>query len=158
MNVHNSPPLTNGENTPLALAAQDFVPRSYTNSNQIIAIAIDKYKKYGKGLTYVDLQEAGLAESKKQAQNILKHHLKKETLFTLSDKRPQEYYPSCLRSEILKCYHVNFVYNDVTLQLFPTYKISNDRSNRTDILPTEDELDRHPLSHFIISCSSPFMY
>jgi hypothetical protein len=33
------------------------------------------------------------------------------------------------------------VYNDVTLQLFPTHKISNDRSNRTDILPTEDELD-----------------
>src|SRR5918994_1175648 len=40
-----------------------------------------------------------------------------------------------------KLSHVNFVYNDVTLQLFPTYKITNDRSNRTDILPTEDELD-----------------
>src|ERR671918_1264294 len=102
MNVHNSPPLTNGENTPLVLAAQVFVPRSYTNSNQIIAIAIHEYKKYGKGLTYVDLQEAGLAESKKQAQNILKHHLRKGALFTISDKRPQVYHPSCLRSEILK--------------------------------------------------------
>ena len=102
MNVHNSPPLTNGENTPLALSAQDFVPRSYTNSNQIIAIAIHEYKKYGKGLTYVNLLDRGLAKSKKQAQNILKHHLRKGALFTISDKRPQVYYPSCLRSEILK--------------------------------------------------------
>ena len=40
-----------------------------------------------------------------------------------------------------KLSHVNFVYNDVILQLFPTHKISNDRSNRTDILPREDELN-----------------
>src|SRR5918994_7779556 len=38
-----------------------------------------------------------------------------------------------------KLSHVNFVYNDITLQVFPTLKISNDRSNRTDILPREDE-------------------
>ena len=36
---------------------------------------------------------------------------------------------------------LNFVYNDITLQVFPTLKISNDRSSRTDILPREDELD-----------------
>jgi len=41
-------------------------------------------------------------KNKKQAQCILKWHLKRETLFTISDKRPQEYYPFCLRSEILK--------------------------------------------------------
>jgi hypothetical protein len=35
---------------------------------------------------------------------------------------------------------LNFVYNDITLQVFPTLKIPNDRSNRTDILPREDEL------------------
>jgi len=36
---------------------------------------------------------------------------------------------------------LNFVYNDITLQMFPTLKISNDRSNRIDTLPMEDELD-----------------
>jgi hypothetical protein len=36
---------------------------------------------------------------------------------------------------------LNFVYNDITLQVFPTLKISNDRSNRTDTLPKEDELN-----------------
>jgi|SRR5919106_1215934 hypothetical protein len=36
---------------------------------------------------------------------------------------------------------LNFVYNDITLQVFPTLKIPNDRSNRTDTLLREDELD-----------------
>src|SRR5919106_3812735 len=36
---------------------------------------------------------------------------------------------------------LNFVYNDITLQVFPTLKISNDHSIRTDTLPREDELD-----------------
>src|SRR5919106_622345 len=36
---------------------------------------------------------------------------------------------------------LNFMYNDITLQVFPTLKISNDHSNRTDTLPKEDELD-----------------
>ncbi|HYZ60424.1 MAG TPA: hypothetical protein VE544_12265 [Nitrososphaeraceae archaeon] len=36
---------------------------------------------------------------------------------------------------------LNFVYNDITLQVFPTLKISNDQSSRTDTLPGEDELD-----------------
>ena len=98
----NNLPLTDGKNIPLVLKAQDFVPRSYPNSNQIIEIAIDEYKKHGKGLTYVSLLDRGLAKSKKQAQNILKYHLRRGILFTLSDKRPQMYYPSCLKSEILK--------------------------------------------------------
>ena len=98
----NTSPLTNDKNTPQVLEAQDFVPRFYANSNQIIDIARDEYKKNGKGLTYVSLQDRGLAKNKKQAQCILKYHLKKGTLFTLSDRRPQIYYPSYLKSEILK--------------------------------------------------------
>jgi hypothetical protein len=101
MNV-NSSPLTNSKNTPLVLEARGIIPRSYINSNQIIDSAIDEYKKDGKGLTFVSLLHRGLAKSKKQAQGILKHHLRHGTLFTLSDKRPQMYYPSCLKSEIRK--------------------------------------------------------
>jgi hypothetical protein len=98
----NTSPLTNGKNTPLVLVAQDFVPRYYINSNQIIDIAKDEYKRHGKGLTYVSLLDRGLAKSKKQAQNMLKRHLRRGALFTLSDKRPQMYFPSCLKSEIRK--------------------------------------------------------
>ena len=36
---------------------------------------------------------------------------------------------------------LNFVYNDITIQVFPTLKISNDQSNKTDTLPGEDGLD-----------------
>ena len=101
MNV-NSSPLTNGKHSPLVLEARDFVPKSYTNSNQIIDIAIDEYKKCGRGLTYASLLDRGQAKNMRQAQNILKYHLRRGALFTLSDKRPQMYYPSCLKSEILK--------------------------------------------------------
>jgi len=54
-------PLTNDKNTPQALDAHDYVPRSYTDSNQIIDIAINEYKTHGKGLTYVTLLEKGIA-------------------------------------------------------------------------------------------------
>jgi hypothetical protein len=43
-----------------------------------------------------------MARTKRQAQTVLKHHLKRGALFTIADKRPQRYYPSCLKSEILK--------------------------------------------------------
>src|SRR5918996_81398 len=100
----NNLPLANDQNIPQALETQYYGHRSYTNSKLIIEIAIDEYKKHnGKGITYMTLLEKGIAKSKKQAQGILKWHLKQVTLFTISDKRPQEYYPSCLRSEILKC-------------------------------------------------------
>src|ERR671918_1610356 len=36
---------------------------------------------------------------------------------------------------------VDFVYNDITLQIFPTLKITNERSSATDMLPIEDDLD-----------------
>ena len=92
-------PLTHGKNTPLLLEARDSVLRSYTNSDQIVNIAIGKYKLNGKGLTYEDLLENGTAKNKIQAQNILKNHLRQGTLFTISDKRPQEY---CQDPKILK--------------------------------------------------------
>src|ERR671918_601767 len=36
---------------------------------------------------------------------------------------------------------VDFVYNDITFQVYPTLKITNERSSATDMLPIEDELD-----------------
>ena len=57
-------PLTHGKNTPLLLEARDSVLRSYTNSDQIVNIAIGKYKLNGKGLTYEDLLENGTAKNK----------------------------------------------------------------------------------------------
>jgi hypothetical protein len=36
---------------------------------------------------------------------------------------------------------VDFVYNDITFQVYPTLKITNERSSATDMLPIEDDLD-----------------
>src|SRR5919106_2855195 len=120
MNTRNVP-LANSKFIPLILEGQNSVHRSYTNSNQIIDLAIDEFKKHGKGLTYVILLNRGLAGSKKQAQNILKHHLRMEALFTISDKRPQIYYPSCLKSEILKKeFQKNTPIDPIGVALLPT--------------------------------------
>ena len=38
---------------------------------------------------------------------------------------------------------VDFVYNDITFQVYPTLKITNERSSATDMLPIEDDLDNN---------------
>jgi hypothetical protein len=64
-------------------------------------MAIDIYKtKRGRGIIYTDLLDRGFGLHKGQAQDILQYHLRKGTLFTLEDRRPQQYYPTEIRSEI----------------------------------------------------------
>ena len=72
----------------------------YVSSRQITEMAIDIYKMRGRGITYNDLLDRGFSLHKKLAQDMLKYHLRKGTLFTLEDRRPQQYYPTELRSEI----------------------------------------------------------
>lgn len=76
--------------------------RRYSNSQEIISLAIDKFKKNGKGITYDDLLSSGLSQHKNQGQRTLKHYLQKGILFTLSDSRPQRYYPTSIKSEIME--------------------------------------------------------
>jgi hypothetical protein len=96
-------PLSNQRIRPLVLVAHIDSHRNYVSANQISGLAIKIYKtKDGKGMTYQDLMDAGLVSHKKQAQRILKYHLARETLFTLRDTRPQQYYSSTIRSEVIK--------------------------------------------------------
>ena len=46
--------------------------------------------------------DTGMVIHKKQAQETLKYHLRRKTLFSLEDRRPQQYYPTKFRSEIIK--------------------------------------------------------
>ena len=101
-------PLAQSQNIPLALLAQcygGFVVgyrrrRRYTRAEQIEKLAVDKYKKNGTGLTFNDLLYNGLASNKKQSQISLKHYCTNGILFTISAHKPQQYYPTCLKSEI----------------------------------------------------------
>jgi hypothetical protein len=75
--------------------------RSYNFSYSITDLAIDKFRKTGKGITYKDLMDAGVAVHKHQAQEILKYQLRIGNLFTIQDERPQKYYPNKIKSEVV---------------------------------------------------------
>jgi hypothetical protein len=92
--------LSSDKITPLRLVGSRSGYRSYTFSCDIVELAADKFMKTGKGLTYVDLMNAGVVPRKNQAQDILKYHLKRGNLFTLADRRPQQYYATKDRSEV----------------------------------------------------------
>jgi hypothetical protein len=105
----NSTPLTNEEIKPLAFVVQRFEnPRSYRSSKEIESIAIESYRSNGKGIAFATLLEKGIAHSKKQAQNTLKYHVRTGVLFALTNTRPQQYYPTCLKSEIMKAKLQNY--------------------------------------------------
>jgi hypothetical protein len=100
-------PLRSSQNIPLALPGQYGEAgctkrRRYTRAEEIEKLAADKYKENGKGITFNDLLSAGLASHKEQSQITLKHCLRTGVLFTLGNYRPQQYYPTCLKSEISK--------------------------------------------------------
>jgi hypothetical protein len=103
INERNTP-LGNNKNTLLALSAQTYhsLPRRYTNADNIIDLAIEKFKKNQHGITFEDLRKGGLALHKRQAQETLKYYRRKGILFTLKLRRPQEYFASTIRSEVIK--------------------------------------------------------
>ena len=109
LNTQKNIPLDSRQNIPLALLGQcvggDGVVcrrRRYTSTTEVEKLAVEKYKKNGKGITFNDLISCGVALHKEQAQTTLKHCLRSGDLFTISPHKPQEYYPTCLRAEILK--------------------------------------------------------
>ncbi len=105
----NSTPLTNDKIKPLAFVVQGFSDsRSYRCSKEIESIAMESYRRSGKGIAFTILLEKGLAHSKRQAQNTLKYHVRTGVLFTLANTRPQQYYPTCLKSEIMKAKLQNY--------------------------------------------------
>jgi hypothetical protein len=70
--------------------------RRYTLATEVEKMAIDKYLKNGEGLTTRDLHIR-----KSQAQATLKHFVERQVLFTLDRRRPQRYYPSSLKAQIM---------------------------------------------------------
>lgn len=83
---------------------QSFPRRSYIRSEQIVELAIQKVtKNLGDGLSITDLLSSGLARSKKQAQRMLKYlSHERKVLFTLENRKPQRYFPTCLKADIIQ--------------------------------------------------------
>jgi hypothetical protein len=98
-----STPLENSKSTPIALSAQIGCCNHYVNAHEITTLAIEVYKaKCGRGITFMDLLESGLVDSKSQAQDMLKYHKRKGTLFILEARRPQQYYATAIKSDIME--------------------------------------------------------
>src|SRR5712691_3399233 len=95
LSTNKSTLLDKNKITPLASVGRVYSRKGYVGSDDIKELAVDKYKnKNRKGIIYQDLMDSGLAIHKRQAQDMLKYHLKKGSLFTLRDTRPQQYFPS----------------------------------------------------------------
>jgi Protein of unknown function (DUF3179) len=100
-------PLDRALNTPLRILVQsDRVSckskRRYTKAHQVRAVAVEKFKRSGTGITFEDLISSGLAPHKSQSQDTLKRCHRKNILFVIENLKPQRYYPYSLKSEIIK--------------------------------------------------------
>jgi hypothetical protein len=100
-------PIDQGSNAPLqTLVYCDAVrvdsTRRYTRVQEVDALAVKKYKINGRGITFQDLISSGLAKHKSQAQNTLKRCLAKNILFSPNNHKPQQYFPTSLKAEILR--------------------------------------------------------
>jgi hypothetical protein len=123
--------LGSSKNKPLDLAGRcRDLKRRYTKSKEIEHLAIINYRKNGKGLTFRDLISNGLAVHKIQAQITLKHCLRNDMLFTAADRRPQKYYPTCLKSEIMN----KVMQKNIPKELTGVDHFSNQPSNNNDSL------------------------
>ncbi len=98
----NKIPLNIPKNPPLGVITQRYGgKRRYTAAQEINDLAIRKFRKIGRGITYTDLI-GGLAKHKRQSQNTLKYYLQNATLFTLRKCRPQEYFATAIKSEVME--------------------------------------------------------
>jgi hypothetical protein len=103
-------PIDTGRNIPLALFGQCLTNnngenkrrRRYNKTQVIETVAVNKYRKNGRGITFSDLLSSGVAFNKAQAQTTLKHCLARKVLFTVGSYKPQLYYPVSLKSIITK--------------------------------------------------------
>ena len=80
--------------------------------SEIEQIAVTKYRASGYGIQYKDIMKF-FHVSKEQAQRTLKHFHQNKVLFTAGDlihqgilflrnKNPQQYFPSCIKAELLE--------------------------------------------------------
>jgi hypothetical protein len=91
-------PVAEHKNAPIPLAIHG---RRYTKPETIQDLAEIKYKTCGVGITFKDLLAKKLAKRKSHAQNTLKHFKREKIIFTMEDRKPQQYYPVSMKSEIV---------------------------------------------------------
>jgi hypothetical protein len=74
------------------------------SSKEIEDLAVEKFKKSKKGITFLDLISK-FSISKRSAQRKLKDCRKRGILFTPEKHKPQKFYPICLRAEVTEHFY-----------------------------------------------------
>src|SRR5919198_593658 len=121
-----------GKNIPVAYKQNVPIAREYIRSKEVQQLAVEKYHKNGKGITFNDLLLSGISKTKIQAQLKLKNCLKNQVLFTLQDHKPQQYYPTSIKAHILERKNVPL---DPTGVCYQYYYHPYNNSFIADILP-----------------------
>src|SRR5437867_8725731 len=82
--------------------------RKNISSKEIEDLAVERFRKSKKGITFVDLREK-FGISKRRAQRKLKGCCEKDpfpsekkVLFTPEKHKPQRYYPKCLKADVIE--------------------------------------------------------
>jgi hypothetical protein len=98
-----NPPLIHTQNPPMASLIQTVRERKrrYIRAKHIEIVAIEKFRKNGRGITVQDLISYDLAESKGLAREKIKYCRERQLLFTPLNVKPQEYFPTCLESNVI---------------------------------------------------------
>ena len=107
-----SVPLICDQSVPHIESAHNNSPIQYISKEQITQLAIDKYRASGNGIKFNDVRDA-FNIKKEKARHSLKYFHRRTVLFTAKDlvsqgiyliknKNPQQYYPTCIKAEILE--------------------------------------------------------
>lgn len=79
-----------------------YAKRDYVKRDKIVNLAVKLFDENGRGVTAIILFEAKIASSKARGSRMLKRLKQLGIMFTLVRSRPQIYYPSCKRADIIE--------------------------------------------------------
>jgi hypothetical protein len=94
-------PIDSEQNVPFGLLVPRLPRRNNIRNKDVEHLAVVKFTKCKKGITFEDLTlKFGI--SKKQSQRKLKECRKRKALFTPEKHKPQEFYPTSLKADVIE--------------------------------------------------------
>jgi hypothetical protein len=127
-NPFKSVPVKLDQIVPIGLLDQQ---RKNISSKEIEDLAVEKFRKSKKGITFLDVREK-FRINKKRAQRKLKNCCEKDpfpsekkVLFTPEKHKPQQYYPICLKADVIEYLKKNSVPVDPTEVGHSKHPLSN---------------------------------
>ena len=100
------------KSVPLSELAHYSPPQKYISRKEITQLAIDKYRASGNGINFSNVMNAFNVKKEKARRSLRYFHgravlftpkyLVSQGLYLIKNKNPQQYYPTCIKGEILE--------------------------------------------------------